>query len=293
MSSQPFHRPINRNARPGHLQVVQAKSPEERKKELTWECVKGAPGLYKPMRTGGEDGPDNSEGLPFVYQGCGVMEPREILGRLHRRSCPCESKAREQYEKDKEARQWRESQIRACYGWLGERWSDIPLKEKTFANFDASRQPFAFEAVKEFAGILSGTLVLHGTFGTGKTHLLAALCNELRQRRMPSLFVTSPKLFNAIQGRIGYNESYAPLIAQAIRADLLVIDDIDKAKYTPFREEIYFEIIDERTKQGKPIAISTNRLSELENFVGGACASRLSMGQIEIEMTGEDYRKEL
>lgn len=248
----------------------------------TWECKKGEMATVR--------------GVTFERQGCGIIEPRIFEGKVFQRSCPCEDAAWRAYRQQEERQQWLSTQIEQTYGWLGSRWADTSLVSKTFDNFNKTRQPLAYEMVQEWAETLAGTLVLHGTFGTGKTHLLAALCNHLRTRLANpsvSLFVTAPKLFNAIQERIGYNESYSSLLLRAIRTPLLVIDDIDKAKRSDFREEIYFEIIDERSKEGRPIAISTNRLSDLETFIGGACASRLSIGQVEIEMTGEDYRKEL
>lgn len=248
----------------------------------TWECKKGEMGTYR--------------GITFERQGCGVLEARVALGRVIKRTCPCEEAAWHAREQQEVRDAWLAQQVEQTYGWLGSRWADKSLVSKTFTNFEQQRQRLAYEAVLAYAETLAGTLVLHGTFGTGKTHLLSALCNYLRTRATNpsgSQFVTAPKLFNAIQERIGGHESYSRLIAQAIHTPLLVIDDIDKAKHTDFREEIYFEIIDERTKEGRPIAISTNRLDDLAFFVGGACASRLSIGQMEIEMTGEDYRREL
>jgi DNA replication protein len=108
-----------------------------------------------------------------------------------------------------------------------------------------------------------------------------------------SLFTTAPELFAAIQQYIACNDDYYKLVERAARTQLLVIDDIDKAKHTDFREEIYFAIIDKRVNRGLPTAISTNRLDELANFVGGAVASRFQVGQIAIAMNGADYRKEL
>lgn len=146
-----------------------------------------------------------------------------------------------------------------------------------------------------FANDPFGVLVLHGTYGTGKTHLLAAVGNKVLRNKKPmeSLFTTSPKLFGAIQDRIQRGEEYYSLIDSAVRTPLLIIDDIDKAKWTEFREEIYFSIIDDRIKDRKPIAISTNRLDELASFVGGAVCSRLKTCQIEAEMIGIDYREEI
>ncbi len=229
---------------------------------------------------------------------CGVMEPIAITYgskmRYVRRSCECEKLVREEKEREEQRLAWFNWQRTRTYSWLGERGSDTALLEKTFANFDASRQQRAYEMCRLFADQPSGSLVLHGTFGTGKTHLLAAVCNALLiDKRFTSVFTTSPKLFAAIQARIAAHEGYTNIIDNAIKAPLLVLDDIDKAKHTEFREEIYFEIIDERVKAGRTTAISTNRLDALAEYVGGAVCSRLKVGQIAVEMSGDDYREQL
>lgn len=246
---------------------------------LTWECIKGVTGEYK--------------GMAFVYQGCGVIEPREFNHRKYRRACFCETAARERYDTEYRRKEFIAMLAKNTYGWLGDTWADYPLLKKTFSNFDGSLQPDAYEGTKMFKDILSGTLILHGSYGTGKTHLLAALCNELHESEKASLFISATKIFRYVSEMISCHQSYDPAIQKMIHTPLLVIDDIDKAKHSDFREEVYFSIIDERVKRGLPIAISTNRLAELATFVGGACASRLSIGLIEIEMRGHDYRKGL
>jgi DNA replication protein DnaC len=194
-----------------------------------------------------------------------------------------------------------EARSRHTYTWLGGRFTDASLAEKTFENFDKAKQPKAYQAALAFVALLAsdphgkGTLVLDGTFGTGKTHLLAAVCNALLMKPKPvtSLFTTSANLFAVIQKRIGDNEDFQGIISRAVSASLLVIDDIDKTKWTEWREEIYFSIVDERTKRCLPMAISTNKLDDIHLYTGGAVASRLKIRQIAIEMIGEDYRKEL
>ena len=233
--------------------------------ELTWECVK-----------------------------CGIIEPMQLpSGRFIRRSCACERAARKLQQQEYEQEQWMQRYGSRVYGWLGPRWTDYDLREKTFKNFQYQRQPDAFDMAHEFVSLLTGTFILHGSYGTGKTHLLAAICNDLLKQQTACLFATAPKLFRAMQARIQNKEDYTELITQAVRTPLLVIDDVEKAKHSEFTEEVYFEIVDERTKARRPIAISTNKLSDLEQYVGGAVCSRLSIGQIAVEMMGADYRLEL
>lgn len=209
--------------------------------------------------------------------------------------CKCQEEVVRRAQVEEQRKVILEAQNINTYTWLGKEWRDTSLREKTFENFDRTKQELAYEAAIQFGYDPCGTLVLHGTYGTGKTHLLAAICNAALKKTKPtsSLFATSANLFAAMQHRIGEHESHLPLLQKAICTQLLCIDDIDKTKLTEWREEIYFAIIDGRTKRELPIAISTNKLDELHKYVGGAVASRLKMGRTEVEMTGTDYREEL
>ncbi len=241
-----------------------------------------------------------SEPQDMQCEACGnelIMKRVEAYGEVRYvpRRCTCQEDKQRKAMFEKQRQEIFEAQNRHTYTWLGGIWTDASLTQKTFANFDASRQPIAYQAAMMFASYLKGTLVLDGTFGTGKTHLLAAVCNEVLRNEKPttSLFTTSANLFAAIQKRIGNNEDYHGLLHKAMTTPLLCFDDIDKTKWTEWREEIYFAIVDERTKRGLPIALSTNKLDELHKYVGGAVASRLKIGQIEVEMIGADYREGL
>lgn len=257
--------------------------------------------LPESLRARYQSLPTSPEEAEYVCEACGnAVEPRTVRygeeTRYSRAKCPCRVAEEKRVEQEKIRAEILDAQSRHTYSWLGSRWSDAALRTKSFESFDHSKQEKAYEAARMFANHPCGTLVLHGTYGTGKTHLLAAVCNKAlynRPKPIYSLFTTSPKLFAAIQERIQRNEEYFPLIDRAIQTPLLVLDDIDKAKWSEFREEIYFAIIDERVKAERPIAISTNRLQDLASFVGGAVCSRLKIGQIEVEMTGDDYREEL
>lgn len=188
---------------------------------------------------------------------------------------------------------WLSQNARDVFNWLGGRWYDTELRQTRFETFDVSRQQVAYEAAQMFVKMPEGTFILYGPYGTGKTHLLASICNALLEKERASKFCTAPNLFAAIQDRMNTHDDYNELLDKAVRADLLIIDDVDKARWSEFREEIYFDIIDGRVKRKRPIALSTNKLDELGNYVGGACLSRLSIKQMAVEMTGSDYRKEM
>jgi len=233
----------------------------------------------------------------FECEKCGPVVPYHVKlsGRWLRGTCECMIRARQERERAEMRLAWIRAQPKRSFEWLGSQWSDMPLVEKTFENFERGFQDDALESVSFFLQDMHGSLILHSEgYGTGKTHLLAALVNHLRtEMHKESRFTTAPKLFRAMQEKIDHKEEYTPLIHIACATPLLVLDDVDKAKPSEWKQELYFEIIDERVKRGLPIAISTNRISDLAFFVGGAACSRLSVSQIDVDMTGSDYRMRL
>lgn len=245
-------------------------------------------------------GYDTYDEALWVCEKCGTIEPHyvKLTGRwLRGQECPCQVEARRAQEAIERHLAWIRKDQQNCYNWLGSYISDdLPLVEQTLGSFRRlfRWQEEAYNAARLFALQPNGVIVFYGPFGTGKTHLLAAICNELRTRHMSSRFCVSGKLHQAVaechkSGEDPYRLIYYP----AIQAPLLVIDDIGASKLTESRLETYNTIIDERTKHKRPIAISTNYLDELEKFVGGRAKSRLSMRQIAVEMDGADYRMEM
>ena len=240
---------------------------------------------------------------------CGVVEPHyvRLTSRWLRRPCPCEEEQREQAERKKMLLAWEREQVYRTYDWLRLPWNDLDLVEKTLENFRPIREVYdesqarmvvinltdAYEAVRDFCLNPEGTLVLHGSYGVGKTHLLAAICNELRKMRVASRFTTATNLHRRIHECYQLDEDPTFLYRNAINTPLLALDDIGAGNWTRSRQETLETILDERTKTHRPTAISTNSLDEMAKFAGGRVYSRLSIGQIPVEMTGPDYRKEL
>jgi len=231
-----------------------------------------------------------------VCEVCGPIIPRyvKLTRRWLKGTCACFEQRYHEKQHLLELVESRKMHVSENYEWLGEQWSDIALAEKTFNAFEAGFQDEAVETVQEWLSDMHGCLILHSEdYGTGKTHLLASIVNTLRIDGKASRFVTMPKLFFAINDLQANERPYAHLIHKAVYTPLLVLDDVDKAKATEFRQDIYFQIINERVNRGLPIAMSTNRVSDLAAFVGGAACSRLSIGQIAVDMSGSDYRVRL
>lgn len=246
-------------------------------------------------------GPPPQE-LYWTCDVCGVVEPLLIAtGRYIKRSCACQRAAREVARQEQERQERMQALAARTYGWLGKEWSaDMEeMKAKTFADYDPRKQSnevdrkslqIALAKCKAFAEHPQGVLLLHGSYGLGKTHLLASVCNRLRERGTGSLFTTSPKFFSAFYDRMGHTNDEWDLVKWAIMTPLFVIDDLDKATPKEFRKEVFYQIIDERVKARRPIGISTNQLQDFSLYIGEASFSRIMDGCQPLKMSGVDIR---
>lgn len=178
------------------------------------------------------------------------------------------------------------------YGWLEEGMDSTAyvsrLAALSFNNFDSSKNLKAFQDCLLFSKQLLGNLLLYGPYGVGKTHLLAAICNALRERDIPSRFLIATEFIRLVQSR---PDLALGLINQAKQTRFLVIDDVDKVPPTDTRESTYNDILNYRYNQGLPTAVSTNKIAEISKHIGGAALSRLQVGLVPVEMTGVDQRR--
>jgi DNA replication protein DnaC len=224
-----------------------------------------------------------------------VVQPIALAGGWYaRRLCRCERTAFDAQQLHQLREEQRQVRITLTYTWLGRAWSESELAAKTFATFRQERQPEAYDLARAFAAHPEGTLALYGSFGTGKTHLLAAIANAVIAAGRSCRFASVVSLFDALQERIEQRQDYHELVRQALGAPLLVLDDLDKLKPSEFREETLYKLMNGRCNAGLPLVISSNNApNDLERWVGSAGRSRLMQGLIPVPMNGPDYRLEI
>ncbi len=226
---------------------------------------------------------------------CGEVPPIAFAnGWYARRMCACERATLETQEVQKLWEEHMMARKALTYTWLGRAWSEPTLATKTFATFERERQPAAFELTRAFAQQPVGVLALYGSYGTGKTHLLAAVTNASIEAGRSCLFASVVSLFDAIGERIEQRQDHHDLLRRAIKTPLLVLDDVDKLKPSEFREETLYKLLNGRCNAGLPLALSSNNApNDLERWVGAAGRSRLMQGLIPVPMNGPDYRLEM
>src|SRR5579859_359061 len=206
----------------------------------------------------------NPQEKTWTCETCGEIAPGTLVeGWYYRRRCACQERAEEQRCRQVIPRTLKqavaETQITQTYTWLGRKWQEEDLEEKTFTTFERARQPKSFDQALAYARRPQGTLAFYGSYGLGKTHLLAAIANQCRQEKIPCLFASAVRLFDAIGERVSADQDYHDLLKRAITTPLLLLDDLDKPKVSAFRQEIYYQIIDGRTRAGRAMRSEERR----------------------------------
>ncbi|MFJ8064874.1 ATP-binding protein [Psychrobacillus sp. NPDC096426] len=138
----------------------------------------------------------------------------------------------------------------------------------------------------------------HNNFGIGKTHLQIALAKQLIKQGFNVLVVSDVSFMDEMMNAKRMSddgESYNRMLNSVLSADVLVWDDIGKAKPTEAKEGLYYMIVNERYKRKRPIIFNTNEdKNTLADRIGYAANSRLlERGQGEyyvMETEGIDWR---
>lgn len=167
---------------------------------------------------------------------------------------------------------------------------------RTFASFDPKRNPVAFKQASDYAnseklfGISRNCLLFVGGTGTGKTHLAAAIANNLVERGIQARFGTFQNHLDEI--RKEFDQSGQKHYLDDIKGvPMLVIDDLGKERKTDWTQSILYDVINYRYEHMLPTVITTNLTTdELANHCEGAVWSRLNEMCDTILMVGKDNR---
>lgn len=178
------------------------------------------------------------------------------------------------------------------------------LRHLTFENFEprgfiglssyqADSIELAFNQAQQYSKSIQGWLLLEGLYGSGKTHLAAAVANFAVGLGVPTLFLTVPDLLDALRFSYEDPESTFEQRFEEIRnIPLLILDDFGTQNATPWAQEKLFQIVNYRYINRLPLVVTTNlALEEIE----GRIRSRLMDPELvtRVEITAPDYRQPL
>lgn len=189
---------------------------------------------------------------------------------------------------------------------------DIPKMIKNADIRDIIKEKNRLEIIKYIKGCLSKYMnkekikgvYLHGSFGSGKTYLIAALFNELAKKGENGIIVHFPELLRGLKESFStdYKERYDAIK----KTPLLLIDDIGAEYLTAWgRDEVLEPILQYRMDEELPTFFTSNldlkqlevHLSVVNNSIDKLKArriiERIKKIASSIELVGKDMREEL
>ena len=121
-----------------------------------------------------------------------------------------------------------------------------------------------------------GWLCLLGDHGTGKTHLSAAIAQELAERNHELVFMACADLLDYL--RLAFdpnsNEHFDKRFSKITAAPILILDDLSLASATPWAAEKLFQIIDYRFIRELPTVITSAQLPMVESPASGGFSAQ-------------------
>lgn len=122
----------------------------------------------------------------------------------------------------------------------------------------------ALKLARQWSAAPKGWLCFLGLAGCGKTHLAAAIANDLWERGRERMFLTVPDLLDTL--RLAFDPSSATSFDTRFReirnSPILILDDLRLASATPWAKEKLIQLIDYRYLSRLPTVITTTETME-------------------------------
>ena len=137
-------------------------------------------------------------------------------------------------------------------------------------------------------------LMLHGTWGTGKTLLTSLVAKELVKLGYTVYFATFTQMVDEFTRGWGSNEDKARFEAKVVKSDVFFLDDVGKEFRTKnnLSEATFDHVLRQRALDNRPTFITTNMSEvDLAEGYGSAIFSLLKERMIVHNMVGNDYRQ--
>jgi DNA replication protein DnaC len=118
----------------------------------------------------------------------------------------------------------------------------------------------ALKVAHSYAERPKGWLVFMGSYGSGKTHLAAAIANYRARLGDPPLFIMVPDLLDHLRATFSPNSSVAfdRRFDEIRTAPLLILDDLGTQSMTPWVREKLYQLFNYRYNAELPTVITTS-----------------------------------
>ena len=178
--------------------------------------------------------------------------------------------------------------------------SKLPM-EKTFDNFDFKRMPLKIR--QQVKILTNGSFVNHsenilafGNPGSGKTHLLCAICHELARQGKKVYFASCDLMVQQLL-RAKRELELDKMLKKLSRYEVLMIDDFGYVKQDREEMEVLFTLLAYRYERGSVLLTSNLPFSKWEiifkdPMTTAAAIDRLVHHSVVLELNVLSYRAE-
>ena len=173
----------------------------------------------------------------------------------------------------------------------------VPGREFTFENFIVGKSnSFAYSVslgVASHPGTLHNPLLIYGRSGLGKTHLLLAIENELRQNHpdMVIIYTTGEDMMTELIKGVKVKNT-VPFRNKYRNADALMVDDIQFIQKSDSFQEEFFHTFDTLYRAGKQIVLTSDVPPREMQILDERLRSRFEQGVLaDVQSPDYDTRK--
>ena len=172
--------------------------------------------------------------------------------------------------------------------------------DKTLERFDYAYSPSVNHALIAELGTCRfvtehAPVLIAGPTGTGKSHLVQAICHCALRAGYDVLFITHNRLLATLHAAKATN-TYERKLRQLAKIDVIAIDDFGLRPMRSPEDEDFHELIAERYEKKATLVTSNLDFDEWgaafpNKLMGAATIDRLRDGAYRIELDGETRRK--
>lgn len=220
--------------------------------------------------------------------------------------CKCQEEERRKQEEEEAARKrMEEFNNRKAMSLTGKRYRNIMFADATITQNNSKAYQKARNYVAKSKEVFDNNigLYIYGDNSSGKTFLLACICNELVWKGYKCIYTNLASILNEIRASYDKNGMGECAILGSLQTYAFAfIDDLGKeflgreynAASSKWAEEKFFEVLNARYNAQKPTIFSSNySIAELASVLGldKAIIERINeMATRVIKLEGDDFR---
>ncbi len=141
-------------------------------------------------------------------------------------------------------------------------------------------------------GKSSGSILMRGATGLGKTHLSLSIADVVTRKGYGVVYISAPVMVKELEKEhFSRDREDTSIEDTLLGCDLLIIDDLGTEFNTQFSTKAIYNIFNTRLIQSKPVIINTNMTySEMEETYSQRFVSRIGGETTRLEFFGTDVR---